>query len=120
MFSSQIYRATFVNHLCTSGFTYFVLHFVHATFCIEPRTINSSKSNPCFYADIWGDWREEIIQVTSDQTELRLFTTWYPTDYKFPYLMSDHVYEMSALNQNIGYNQPTQLGYYLGSDLYKK
>ena len=24
---------------------------------------------------------------------------------------------MSALNQNIGYNQPTQLGYYLGSDL---
>jgi rhamnogalacturonan endolyase len=34
--------------------------------------------------------------------------------------MSDHVYEMSALNQNIGYNQPTQLGYYLGSDLYKK
>jgi rhamnogalacturonan endolyase len=86
----------------------------------EVTTINSSKSNPCFYADIWGDWREEIIQVTSDQTELRLFTTWYPTDYKFPYLMSDHVYEMSALNQNIGYNQPTQLGYYLGSDLYKK
>lgn len=78
------------------------------------------KVNPCFYAVIWGDWREEIIQVTSDQTELRLFTTWYPTDYKFPYLMSDHVYEMSALNQNIGYNQPTQLGYYLGSDLYKK
>ena len=27
--------------------------------------------------------------------------------------MSDHVYEMSAVNQNIGYNQPTQLGYYL-------
>ena len=24
---------------------------------------------------------------------------------------------MSALNQNIGYNQPTNLGYYLGSDL---
>jgi len=27
---------------------------------------------------------------------------------------------MSAVNQNIGYNQPTQLGYYLGSDLIKK
>ena len=89
--------------------------------CKQNFTLHqNSKSNPCFYADIWGDWREEIIQVTSDQTELRLFTTWYPTDYKFPYLMSDHVYEMSALNQNIGYNQPTQLGYYLGSDLYKK
>ncbi len=30
--------------------------------------------------------------------------------------MTDHVYEMSALNQNIGYNQPTHTGYYLGSD----
>lgn len=31
--------------------------------------------------------------------------------------MTDHIYEMSALNQNIGYNQPNHLGYYLGSDL---
>lgn len=29
---------TFVNHRCTGGFTYFTLHFIHATFCIEPRT----------------------------------------------------------------------------------
>lgn len=29
---------TFVNHRCTGGFTYFALHFIHATFCIEPRT----------------------------------------------------------------------------------
>lgn len=28
---------TFVNHRCTGGFTYFALHFIHATFCIEPR-----------------------------------------------------------------------------------
>lgn len=28
---------TFVNHRCTGGFTYFTLHFIHATFCIEPR-----------------------------------------------------------------------------------
>ena len=31
--------------------------------------------------------------------------------------MSDHIYEMSALNQNIGYNQPTHTSYYIGSDL---
>ena len=31
--------------------------------------------------------------------------------------MTDHCYWMSALNQNIGYSQPTNLGYYLGSDL---
>ena len=49
-------------------------------------------------------------------TELRIFSTWYPCDYAYPWLMTDHVYQMSALNQNIGYNQPNHLGYYLGSD----
>lgn len=80
--------------------------------------VNGSKGNPCWYGDLLGDWREEAIFVTSDfTTELRLFSTWHPCDYKFPWLMTDHVYEMSAINQNVGYNQPTQLGYYLGSDL---
>ena len=31
--------------------------------------------------------------------------------------MTDHCYWMSCLNENIGYNQPTNTGYYLGSDL---
>lgn len=84
------------------------------------KMINGTKCNPCFYGDILGDWREEMVLVNDDDTELWVFSTWYPTDYKFPYLMSDHVYEMSAINQNIGYNMPTQLGYYLGSDLLKK
>lgn len=79
--------------------------------------INGSKSNPCIYGDFLGDWREEIVMPTSDNTELRIFSTWYPTEYSFPYLMSDPIYHMSLLNQNVGYNQPTQLGYYLGSDL---
>lgn len=33
--------------------------------------------------------------------------------------MTDHTYYMSALNQNIGYNQPNNLGYYLGTDMDK-
>lgn len=82
--------------------------------------INDSKKNPCWYGDILGDWREEVILPVSGKTkELRIFATWYPTDYAFPWLMTDHVYEMSALNENIGYNQPTHTGYYLGSDLAK-
>ncbi len=79
--------------------------------------INGTKENPCFYGDILGDWREELIFPTYDKTqELRIFSTWIPTDHRIPWLMTDHVYEMSALNQNIGYNQPTHTGYYLGSD----
>ena len=63
-----------------------------------------------------GDWREEIIYPYGN-TEIRIFSTWYPTEHRFPYLLSDHTYQMSAVNQNIGYNQPNHLGYYLGSDM---
>jgi rhamnogalacturonan endolyase len=79
---------------------------------------NSTKSNPGLVADIVGDWREEVIVPSSDHlTDLKVFSTWYPTEHKFPWLMTDHTYYMSVLNQNVGYNQPTNLGYYLGSDL---
>lgn len=80
--------------------------------------INGTKENPCFYGDILGDWREELIFPDATKTkDLKIFSTWIPTDHRFPWLMTDHVYQMSALNQNIGYNQPTHTGYYLGSDL---
>ncbi len=91
-------------------------------------TINGSKNMPCFYGDIWGDWREEMIYVVDDgisdkdgnscgSTELRIFTTNIETQYRFRPLMYDHIYKMSATHQNIGYNQSTHTGYYIGSDL---
>ena len=83
----------------------------------DAKAVNGSKNNPCLSADLLGDWREEIILVDSAENNLKIFSTWYPTDYRFPHLTSDHHYEMSALNQNIGYNQPTEMGTYLGSDL---
>ncbi len=80
--------------------------------------INGTKSNPSWYGDILGDWREEVILPDATRlADLKVFSTWYPTDHRFPWLMTDHTYWMSALNENIGYNQPTHLGYYLGSDL---
>lgn len=83
------------------------------------KAINGSKNNPCLYADLFGDWREELIYTDTEENNLLIFSTWYPTEYKFPCLLTDHLYEMSAVNQNVGYNQPTQLSYYLGSDLLK-
>ncbi len=79
--------------------------------------INGTKENASFYGDILGDWREELIFPDATKTkDLKIFSTWVPTEHRIPWLMTDHVYEMSALNQNIGYNQPTHTGYYLGSD----
>ena len=83
----------------------------------DAKAVNGTKENPCLYADLWGDWREEIVYVDSAETQLKIFTTWYPTEYRFRPLLEDHLYEMSALNQNIGYNQSTETGRYLGSDL---
>ena len=80
--------------------------------------INGTKSNPAWYGDLVGDWREEIIVPDATRLQdIKIFSTWYPTTHKFPWLMTDHCYWMSALNENIGYNQPTHTGYYLGSDL---
>ncbi len=89
--------------------------FMGSTF--SASTNNDSKANPCFYGDIWGDWREEMIFPSSDYSELRVFTTDFETEYRIRPLMEDHVYRLSAAHQNIGYNQPTHTGFYLGSDV---
>ena len=83
------------------------------------RFINASKSNPSWYGDLLGDWREEVILPdNTGLADLKIFSTWYPSDYKLPYLMSDHTYMMQCLNQNIGYNQPNHVGgYYLGNGM---
>ncbi len=80
--------------------------------------INGTKGNPSWYGDLVGDWREEVILPDATRlADIKIFSTWYPTNHKFPWLMTDHCYWMSCLNENIGYNQPTNTGYYLGSDL---
>ena len=59
MFSSQIYCVTFVNHRCTGGFTYFALHFIHATFCIEPRSHNTDVQNLRAEVGIYGNFSDK-------------------------------------------------------------
>ncbi|MAF09189.1 hypothetical protein CMK11_01960 [Candidatus Poribacteria bacterium] len=78
---------------------------------------NGSKGNPCLVADILGDWREEVIWRTEDNSELRVFTSTTPTDHRFTTLMHDPVYRLSVAWQNVAYNQPTQTGYYMGPDM---
>jgi rhamnogalacturonan endolyase len=78
---------------------------------------NGSKSNPCICADILGDWREEVIWRTGDNTELRIFTTTIPADHRFYTLMHDPLYRLSVAWQNVAYNQPTQPGFYFGEGM---
>ncbi|MBQ5996894.1 MAG: rhamnogalacturonan lyase [Bacteroidales bacterium] len=80
---------------------------------------NGSKSTPALSADIWGDWREELILRTSDNKELRIFTTTIPTEYRMYTLMHDPVYRNGIAWQNVGYNQPPHLGFWLGAGVDK-
>ena len=77
---------------------------------------NGTKSNPCLSADILGDWREEVLVRTTDNSELRLYVTTIPTDYRVNCLMEDIPYRIGVATQNVGYNQPPHTGFYLGPD----
>ena len=72
---------------------------------------NSTKATPCLSADLWGDWREEVI--LRDGHDIIIYTSTMPTDYRVPCLMTDPIYRMGIAWQNVGYNQPPHLGYYL-------
>lgn len=78
------------------------------------QTANYTKATPCLQADIFGDWREELVMWNKkDSAEIMIFTTILPTEYAVPTLMHDHVYRMGVAWQNTAYNQPPHLGYYL-------
>lgn len=77
---------------------------------------NGTKANPCLAGDIVGDWREEVLARTSDNTALRLYVSPIPTDYRFVTFMQDRTYRLSIAAQNVAYNQPPEPGFYFGPD----
>ena len=80
---------------------------------------NGTKATPALSADILGDWREEVIWRTTDNKELRIYTTTIPTKYRFYTLMHDPQYRLSIAWQNVAYNQPPHTGFYLGEGMAK-
>lgn len=80
---------------------------------------NGTKSNPCLQGDIIGDWREEVLVRSEDNASLRLYVSTIPTEYRFHTFLEEPIYRISIATQNVGYNQPTQPGFYFGPDLIK-
>lgn len=78
------------------------------------KEINSTKANPNISADLFGDWREEIIYYnSSNPAQINIFTTTIPSPHRVYTLMHDPVYRLSIAWQNVAYNQPPHLGYFL-------
>lgn len=80
-------------------------------------TNNGTKGNPCLIADIFGDWREEIILRKEDDSAIRIFINTDITEHKLFTLLHDTQYRTSVAWQNNCYNQPGYTKFYLASDM---
>ncbi len=78
---------------------------------------NGSKSTPTLTADIFGDWREEVVYGTSGSDALRIYTTTTTTTHRLYTLMHDPIYRMSVATENVAYNQPPEPGIYIGPNM---
>lgn len=76
---------------------------------------NGTKATPSLSGDLFGDWREEVIWPTGDNTALRIYSTSIPTDRRFVTFMHDSMYRVAVAWQNTAYNQPPHLSYLPGA-----
>jgi rhamnogalacturonan endolyase len=78
---------------------------------------NGTKANPSLQADILGDWREEVVVRSTDNSELRIYTTTAVTENRIYTLMHDPIYRLGIAWQNVSYNQPPHTSFYLGTGM---
>ncbi|HEY0000904.1 MAG TPA: cellulose binding domain-containing protein [Actinoplanes sp.] len=67
---------------------------------------NGTKATPSLSGDLLGDWREEVIWPTTDNTKLRIYSTPIATDRRVVTLLHDIQYRDAIAWQNTAYNQP--------------
>lgn len=78
---------------------------------------NGTKANPSLQADLFGDWREEVIFRTSDNTALRIYINPEVSTRKMYTLMHDPQYRVAIAWQNVAYNQPPHPSFYIGTGM---
>jgi hypothetical protein len=78
---------------------------------------NGTKSTPALSGDILGDWREEVVLRTSDNTALRIYTTTNVATNRIYTLLHDPQYRVAIAWQNTGYNQPPHPGFFIGNGM---
>lgn len=80
-------------------------------------TNNGTKGNPCLVADIFGDYRDEIILRLEDSSAVRIYTNTDLSAHKLFTLLHDIQYRVGVAWQNNCYNQPCYTKFYLASDM---
>ncbi|MFD5252405.1 rhamnogalacturonan lyase [Streptomyces bobili] len=78
---------------------------------------NGTKSTPALSGDILGDWREEVVWPTSNNTALRIYSTPVETGTKITTLLHDTQYRTALAWQNTAYNQPPHPNFFIGNGM---
>ncbi|WSW40798.1 rhamnogalacturonan lyase [Streptomyces canus] len=78
---------------------------------------NGTKSTPSLSGDILGDWREEVIWPTSNNTALRIYSTPHQTNTRITTLLHDAQYRTALAWQNTAYNQPPHPSFFIGGNM---
>ncbi|MFI6701871.1 rhamnogalacturonan lyase [Streptomyces sp. NPDC050509] len=78
---------------------------------------NGTKATPSLSGDILGDWREEVVWPTADNTALRVYSTPHLTDRKITTLLHDRMYRTALAWQNTAYNQPPHPSFFIGNNM---
>ena len=56
---------------------------------------------------------EEVVFRAVDSSELRIYSTTYPTEHRLYTLMHDRMYRVAIAWQNVAYNQPPHPSFYI-------
>jgi hypothetical protein len=85
--------------------------------CGSCASNNGTKSTPVLVADLFGDWREEVVWRESNNSALRIYTTTDVTARRIYTLMHDPQYRVAISWQNVAYNPPPHPSFHIGDGM---
>ena len=85
--------------------------------CATCASNNGSKATPVLTADLFGDWREEIVWRETGNAALRIYTTTDVTARRLFTLMHDPQYRMQVSSEQTGFNQPPHTSFHVGGGM---
>ncbi|MGI6107694.1 MAG: rhamnogalacturonan lyase [Lachnospiraceae bacterium] len=83
----------------------------------DTLTNNWTKGNPCLVADVFGDYRENLLLRRTDSSAIRIYLSTELTHHKMFTWMQDLQYRSSVAWQNDCYNQTGYPSFYYGTDM---
>jgi len=107
-----------LTHMAVNGATISTVNdqtFAASSYLATGMTSTGNKSTPTLKADMFGDWREELI-LRASGNRLGIVTTLAPTEYGIRTLMHDPMYRDGVANKNTGYDQVGFASFYLGDE----